>query len=355
MKYSSIHITNFRSIAELKIENFKQINLITGRNNCGKTTVLEALFQISGISNPQLPVAINNFRDLAFTSDDTFDVIFHNLDFNQEPHIRAILDGAERDLIIKPKYVSQYYEKIINAGNINMITENKATVNMDDFPAVNGILLEFKEGKSGVKFTSEISISDAKARVTGKYKEKLLCSFHSPQFSMTTLPQQIEKLLINKQLDGVIEALQEIDSKITDIRMGASGIIYMDIGLDKLLPINIMGDGIRRILSILAAVSDMQGGVLLIDEIENGLHYSTLQILWKVVVKALEMYHVQLFATTHSNECIGALALVSSKIVDKASERIRLYRIEKHEDTHNAFEYSPEMISVGIDSNIEMR
>jgi AAA15 family ATPase/GTPase len=59
MKYSSIHIANFRSIAELKIENFKQVNIITGKNNCGKTTVLEALFQISGISNPQLPVAIN--------------------------------------------------------------------------------------------------------------------------------------------------------------------------------------------------------------------------------------------------------------------------------------------------------
>ncbi|MDR1074512.1 MAG: AAA family ATPase, partial [Treponema sp.] len=67
MKYSAINITNFRSIAELNLENFKQVNLITGRNNCGKTTALEALFLISGMSNPELPVKINNFRDLALT------------------------------------------------------------------------------------------------------------------------------------------------------------------------------------------------------------------------------------------------------------------------------------------------
>lgn len=190
--------------------------------------------------------------------------------------------------------------------------------------------------------------------IDSRYKEKLRCSFHNPQLWMAMLPQKIEKLLVNKQMDGVIEALQEIDPKITDIRIGTSGIIYMDVGLNKLLPINIMGDGIRRILSILAAVSDMQGGILLIDEIENGLHYSTLQTLWKALRKALEVYYVQLFATTHSNECIGALASSCNR-VDKKSEHIRLYRIEKQDNKHQAFEYSPEMISAGIDGDIEMR
>jgi AAA15 family ATPase/GTPase len=58
----------FRSIAGLKLENLKG-NLITGRNDCGKTTVLEALFQISGMSNPQLPAATHNFRDSTLKPD----------------------------------------------------------------------------------------------------------------------------------------------------------------------------------------------------------------------------------------------------------------------------------------------
>jgi AAA15 family ATPase/GTPase len=93
---------------------------------------------------------------------------------------------------------------------------------------------------------------------------------------------------------------------------------------------------------------------LLIDEIENGLHYSTLKTLWKLLPKALEVYHVQLFATTHSNECIDALASSHGQI-DKKFDNIRLYRIEKQANKHRAFEYTPGMISAGIDSNIEMR
>jgi AAA15 family ATPase/GTPase len=354
VEYNSIQITNFRSVADLNVKNFKQINLITGRNNCGKTTILEALFQISGISNPQLPVVINNFRDLALTSDDNFSYIFHNLDFNQNPHIRAVLDGAARDLVIKPKYAHYNTGDSINNDNIKLVAEKKRMANTDMFSTVDGLLLEFKEGASNKVFTSEISLLDGGIKITKLYKEKLRCSFHIPQAHMAMLPQQIEKLLINKQMNGVIAALQNIDSKITDIRMGANGMIYVDTGLDKLLPINIMGDGIRRIVSLLSAVSDVQGGVLLIDEIENGLHYSTLEILWKSLLKAVEVYHVQLFATTHSNECIAALAS-SYNMLDKKSDNIRLYRIEKQEDRHRAFEYSSDMIASGIDNNIEMR
>jgi hypothetical protein len=316
--------------------------------------VLEALFLISGMSNPQLPVMINNVRDLTLTSDDNFNFIFHNLDFKQNPKISAVLDGTKRNLVIKPKYAAQYDRKIINTGEINLVTENNITANADDVPGVNGLSLEFNDGKNKNNFISEISLSEGNIRITNQYKERLSCSFHSPQHAMALLPQRIEKLLVNKQMDGMIEALREIDPKITDIRMGAAGIIYVDIGLEKLFPINIMGDGIRRIFSILVAVSDMQGGILLIDEIENGLHYSTLKTLWKSLSKALEVYHVQLFATTHSNECISALAS-SHEMIDKQSDNIRLYRIEKQGNKHQAFEYPSEMISAGIDSNIEMR
>ena len=144
MKYSSIHIKNFRAIDMLDIHNFEQVNLITGRNNCGKTTLLEALFQISGMSNSQLPLTINSFRDLAPVSADNFNVFFHNLDFNQEPHISAMLDGSQRTLTIKPKYAAEYNNKVINTEKINSIAENKTIVNDYDFSIVNGILLELR-------------------------------------------------------------------------------------------------------------------------------------------------------------------------------------------------------------------
>lgn len=354
MKYSSISISNFRAIENLYIDNFKQVNVFTGRNNCGKTTVLEALFQISGMSNPQLPITIHNIRDLILGNDDSFNFIFRNLDFNQNPHIDAILDGIKRDLIIKPKYAARYNKKVFNTEKINLIPESKISMNDDDFPVVGGLCFEFTEEKNNEKFISEISLSENIVNISNHYREKLRCSFHSTKHSMAMLPQRINKLLVNKQMRGIIKVLKEIDPKISDMQMGDMGMIYIDIGLDKLLPINIMGDGIRRILSMIAAVSDVQGGVLLIDEIENGLHYSTLKTLWKALLKAAEVYNVQLFATTHSNECIDAL-VSSYEESNQESDDIRLYRIEKQDDKHRVFEYSAEMIATGIDNIIEMR
>jgi AAA15 family ATPase/GTPase len=345
MAFDSIDINNFRSIENLRISNFKQINLITGRNNCGKTTMLEAMFLIAGMSNPQLPVTIQHFRDLIPASDDSLNIIFRNLNFDQFPHIHAVLDGTKRELVIKPKYSIPNNPTIINSGKIS-----------NNVHTVNGLSLEFNDGNSKTNFVSEISLSNNTFKISDNYKEKHRCSFHLSKFAATMLPQQLEKIIINKQMNAVIDVLKEIDNKIAGIFMGGgNGIIYADIGLDKLPPINIMGDGIRKILYLIAATLDMQGGgVLLIDEIENGLHYSALNTLWKALLKASEIYNVQLFATTHSNECIAALNSAYKETYQN-DDKIRIFRIEKQENRHTAFEYSSEMIDSGIDNNIEMR
>jgi AAA15 family ATPase/GTPase len=70
MRYSDLQISNFRSVKDLSLDGFSRVNLFTGKNNCGKTTILEALFVLSGMSNPNLPITINTFRDLILTSDD---------------------------------------------------------------------------------------------------------------------------------------------------------------------------------------------------------------------------------------------------------------------------------------------
>lgn len=362
MRYSSLHIEKFRAIGDLKLGNFKQVNVITGRNNCGKTTVLEALFQISGMSNPRLPITIHSIRDLLLTSDSHFSFIFHNLDFKNEPNIKAVLDGVKRDLIIRPKYTSQYAMRISNGktntlvakasdGTVRPPVANTMVTDSDGFANINGLSFEYRDGRVDQKFVAEISLLGDEMVTDNRYKEKLKCSFHSSLHSMSMLPQRMERLLVNKQMDGIISSLNEIDSAIADIHIGAAGAIYVDIGLDKLPPLNIVGDGIRRILSTLVSVADVQGGVLLIDEIENGLHYSSLEILWKSLLKVAQAYNVQLFVTTHSNECIKALSTVAMQHKDE----IQLYRIERNKNSHRAFEYPADMIMTCLEENIEMR
>lgn len=352
MNYRSLKITNFRAINSLEAEDFKQINLITGRNNCGKTTVLEALFLISGMSTPQLPIAINNFRDLAINGDDDFSFLFNELDFSHTPKISADINSHTRSITIKPKYGKGITNTLITDDKKTLITDSgRPIISTIKATTVSGLIIEFFDSRIQETFKNEISFSEMMV-IPAQYKETLYCIFFNTQLSMAQLDRKIEALLVNKQLDSLIAVLKEIDGRLIDLRMGANGMIYADVGYDKLIPINIMGDGIRRILSIIANISNCKDGILLIDEIENGLHYSSLEILWRAILKTAELYNVQLFITTHSQECIAALSSVYS---ENQNDNIRLYRIEKGKDSHKAFKYSAEMIAAGMESNYEVR
>jgi AAA15 family ATPase/GTPase len=351
MNYSSLKITNFRSINSLEADDFKQINLITGRNNCGKTTVLEALFLISGMSNPHLPVIINDFRGLALTSDEDFSFIFNELKFDQNVEIRAGINNHYRTITIKPRYAHHVPNRSIDI-KIKIPKPSTQITSADKTMTMGGLFVEFHESGMGQKFTTEISLNEDRVTAPDNYKEKLFCAFFNTELSHSQLDRRIEKILVHKQLDMLIAILREIDNSITDIRIGTNGTIYADIGIHKLVPVNIMGDGIRRLLSIIVNIADSQDGIVLIDEIENGFHYTSLEILWRAILKTANIYNVQLFITTHSQECIAALASVCS---GRADDAVRLYRIEKNEKIHRAFKYTPDMIVAGVEDHYEVR
>jgi AAA15 family ATPase/GTPase len=166
--------------------------------------------------------------------------------------------------------------------------------------------------------------------------------------------KQMEGLLVQKKIVSVINVLREIEPLISDIRMGANNMIYIDIGKDRLFPANIMGDGIRRILAVIAAIADMKNGVLLIDEIDNGFHYTSLITLWKAIFKACKEYNVQLFATTHSYECIEAYANVYAE-TSPGEDDLRLFRIDRKGNQHKAYSFSAEVLKTGIEKEFEVR
>jgi AAA15 family ATPase/GTPase len=91
-----------------------------------------------------------------------------------------------------------------------------------------------------------------------------------------------------------------------------------------------MGDGIFRLLTIALAIPEARNGEVLIDEIENGLYYSVMSDVWESLAKLAEIFNAQLFATTHSEECIRAAAEVFSKKNDKG--QFLLHRLEANKN-----------------------
>jgi AAA15 family ATPase/GTPase len=84
-------------------------------------------------------------------------------------------------------------------------------------------------------------------------------------------------------------------------------------GVEEAVPLSSLGEGTSRALWIGSALANSGNGVLLIDEIENGLHYSVQQDLWQVIFETARELDVQVFATTHSFDCVQAFQQVSSE------------------------------------------
>jgi AAA15 family ATPase/GTPase len=349
MKYEKLTIENFRGISSLEITDLQHLNLFVGRNNCGKTSVLEAFFLLSGMSNPQLAINIHTFRDLVFNDDEDFSFMFKNLDFDIPIRLKGKIDAKERKLSITPFFGS--FQVRSDKSNINNRTGNLATAT--NIRIVEGINFDF-ETFNHDKYHGEFHIKESKITIPGKYKEKLPCSFLNNRIANVVNDKQMEELLISKKLDPVINVLKGIEPAIQDIRMGAKSMVYVDIGAERLIPINVTGDGMRKILALLAAVASMRNGVLLIDEIENGLYFSSLSVLWKALFAACKEYNVQIIATTHSYECIEEFSKVSDS-AEPDGDDIRLFRLDKDEEQHRVFVYNAPQLKAGLEKEFEVR
>ncbi|MEA1894060.1 MAG: AAA family ATPase [Euryarchaeota archaeon] len=104
--YKRLTIDGFRGIKHLETEDFRQVNLVVGENNCGKTVLLECLFLLMGPTNTQLPLKINTLREFGVVDENTWSVFFNKLNINSDIKLSGELDkpGEERNLVIKCNY-----------------------------------------------------------------------------------------------------------------------------------------------------------------------------------------------------------------------------------------------------------
>ena len=175
--------------------------------------------------------------------------------------------------------------------------------------------------------------------------------------SVNDINKILNEMIINKKQDVLIDILKQIDNKIKNITSGPK-LIYADIeGLDQLIPINLSGDGIRKLVTLLLAIYDSRGGVLVIDEIENGLHYTTIKTLWNAILKMAELYKVQIFATTHNletlkylNECLHCEENIGFQSKVRAFSLKRLDNME-----HKAYCYEFREFESALEEKIEIR
>ncbi len=158
-----------------------------------------------------------------------------------------------------------------------------------------------------------------------------------------------------KKQNMVLEALKIVEPRLQRLSVrvvAGKAMIQGDIGLDKLIPLPYMGDGINRLASLVLAIGKSPDGVVMVDEIENGLHHAILPKVWRAIGRVARHFNTQVFATTHSYECMAAAHKAFS---DEEPYDFRLHRLERRDDAIAVVTYDRDTLTEAIDANIEVR
>ncbi len=318
--YESVRIQNFRGFADLTVDGLTRVNLIVGMNDVGKTALLEALFLLAGQGNPELALRMNQWRALPVPqagAGRVFDNLFHAFRTDN-----AFVLGGNR-----PEGVADTLQGQVVPIGANTVLLGEMSESGDDdgqtLTFLGGDALEvrwqrghtepriaharfFRETRrSETSFGMKVEPPLVPLDVVSVFiHSRLRVNFGEERRRFSLLVQQGRK----RQL---VEALGLVDSRISDLELlspNGESIIHADVGLGKMVPLGLLGDGIVRLAHILLAGCEADGGLLLVDELDTGLHHAILVEAWRTIAQSLQNAdaQVQLFATTHSYECMAA-------------------------------------------------
>ncbi|MYC28486.1 MAG: AAA family ATPase [Chloroflexi bacterium] len=365
--YRSFSIKNFRCFDELTVEGMGRINLIAGKNNVGKTALLEALWVHSGEVNPNLAVRVEAFRGLEQQTLEHFlESLFKGFDRNLAIEISSTGDWEE-----SPFYQKIYFQDrssfeipLTELENDQLALFQNSSIGIRTSHVV---VMEYSDGLGQTTVTKGRLVARHMGPVqdvglevayeTGQPLQDLATSIFLASRRASVGLEDVNRyseLEVNGEAEGVLEILQTVEPelrRITVVSARQAPSIYADVGAGRLIPIQLMGDGMSRILSLALAIASAPEGTVLVDEIENGIHHSVMEKVWKAIGAFARSYDVQLFATTHSYECIGAAYRAFE--ADEEDE-LRLFRIQRNTDgQYKAVTYDRERLGGVLELRME--
>lgn len=303
----NIDIKNYKCFENFKADGFKRVNLIGGKNNVGKTAFMEAMFIPNSISySKEATYQDTKERDkLQFTVIKSLLFIEKN---RKKNFMLSLWSNEEFKIDFKDLHINinnKKIEVILEDNNliIERITKVKNITNWND-GAIN--LLRFRDNR----FYHTIYQKN-KLPILNIY------NFIPSQFDdIYFLQSLIDELKIMGAYSVFIEKIA-LKFDIEDISWVKKRNTLMIQENGKYISISEYGDGIIRYLTIVATLLFYKNNVVFIDEIENGIHYSNFYQLWQEILTISKEQNVQVFATTHSKECIEAFNKVSKELNDK--------------------------------------
>ena len=352
--YRQFVVKNFRRLRDLRLETLGRVNLLAGRNNVGKTTLLEALFLHIGSHNPELSMRLSGWRGMAEVPlDIVWSLLFSDLDTDKTIEFNSIDTlGHSRSLRVRtlsPQDIDLSAQEFAPATFAGPATTDAR---------IRGLVSEYedstgKTGESKLLLGPNQSVMIRQPAIPAQPVGVFLGS--QLPWNPQEAPERFTALERKGGETKIVQMMRIMEPRLTRLSVGVlagKAVIMGDVQMRELVPISVLGDGLNRLLAVLLAIYSAPQGYVLVDEIENGLHYSALKDVWTAIAGAAQESNVQVFATTHSLECARAAHLAFSEI--KAYD-FRLHRLEMTGDEVTAVTFSQDALQAAIDYDWEVR
>jgi hypothetical protein len=376
----SLSVKNFRLFRSLRVSHLSRVNLIVGKNSSGKSAFLESLQLFAASGAPSVLLDLVSSRDGYWESEigdadeesQTFEHPFRSLFYGYH-----LPQPGEQGIEIGP----------LQGDRISVQTQFYTTVEEGEIIRRVAVPPRLKDDGVNVELNLEVRengkvvfVAPAAIDMEGlnRFRRRPPSPFgtreqrHTYQFvsAQSVLDSRVaaywDKVHLTDNEPDVIRALNLIQPGVAGLAFVGEGSdrppylrarsrrvpIVKLLGIAERIPLKGLGDGITRVLEIVLALVNSRDGFLFVDEIENGLHWTVMPDLWKIVFQLAERLNIQVFATTHSRDCIEGFQAVWGQRAEDGS----FHRLDSRADQGvQATEYNLTTLSDAIKAEVEVR
>ncbi|ATY83931.1 hypothetical protein CVV65_02260 [Kyrpidia spormannii] len=331
----SFQVTNFRAFSNLKIDTLGAVNLIIGKNNSGKSSLLEALRLYSSRGSPAVIMEILNSRN-ELREPPRAEFVY--------PEDRPEFTDPEDHRSVGVVFLFHGYKVGVNgAGMIQMgpvgMPDEILSLSLNWYRAVptqegppswepvsrttdeerqdlrSALTIRWGDSEKGRLWLDDMLMRHRRILNSDRLLDRgrLCCYVPAGGLRPFEIAWWWERVALTEEEEDVLKALRLIEPDVERVamvdafmpRFGGVPVVRIR-GTSFPVPLRSLGDGMNRLFGIILALVNAKNGLLLIDEIENGVHYTVQPELWRIIIHTAKRLNVQVFATTHSWDCIEA-------------------------------------------------
>lgn len=370
--YTCLQVRNFRGLRTVNLDDLAPVTIFAGKNNTGKTALLEALFLVASgpLAGQFALTALRQARSEALPAADPFmestpwDSIFYEFDSSQPISLKVRRAGENVELRLQRSPSESLSYSAPSSGSVTSYSQE--------------LTVQLHRDAGVVDYTQKMTVSMSPGLPLGALAPNVQFNNVSLQFQVDPPAEPLDKAffigprvratqqelvdryskLKKRGLDKeLLLTLRLVEPRLDHLEILVSDgqpALHLNLESGPLLPLTALGEGISSIVEFLTSIQLFRGGIVLIDEIENGIHHSALKDLWIQLHRAAERSQVQIFATTHSQECVQA----AQEALHKRKGQLRLIRLRRPKSspgTIEAVEYDQDALEGAIDSQLDVR